>query len=260
MNALNARNIKRQNCTQNYECVFIISGGSSLRFAPSFYHVLPKSAAVAKVTNSTPQTEASGTKAEVTPSKPSATVVPKSTGNQCCKSGNNISKMNPSKNLFFFVSAGQKRKRRRSRWSSGIYVKKKHASPHTSREDAHLATDEEEEDENDEDAEKGGREKQMAMDVKSGSTPDEGSRIEPGGLERMAISVNNSLDGMERGNQEPLHPGNNDEAEIEKLTATRDKMVNVEEEERTPPGTRGTVREDASTGEMCHHMTQMKTC
>lgn len=102
MNASNVKNIRRQNCTQNYECVFIISGGSSLRFAPSFYHVLPKPAAVAKVTNSTPQTEASGTKAEVTPLKPSAAIVPKSTGNHCCKLGNNISKMNPSKNLFLY--------------------------------------------------------------------------------------------------------------------------------------------------------------
>uniref|UniRef100_H3C6D3 ATPase family AAA domain-containing protein 2 n=1 Tax=Tetraodon nigroviridis TaxID=99883 RepID=H3C6D3_TETNG len=51
-------------------------GGCSLRFAPSFYHVLPKPAAVASLT---PQTEASGTKAEVTPSKPSPAVLPKST-------------------------------------------------------------------------------------------------------------------------------------------------------------------------------------
>lgn len=112
MNASNVRTIKRQTCTQNYECAFIISGGSFLRSAPSFYHVLPKPAAAAKVTNLTPQTEASATKAstkEVTPSKPSAPVVVKSTGNQCCKSGNNISKINPSKNLF--MSRQDKRER-----------------------------------------------------------------------------------------------------------------------------------------------------
>lgn len=79
----------------------IISGGSSLQFAPSFYHVLPKPAAAAKVANLTPQTEPSGTKPEVTPSKPPAAVVLKSTGNQRCKSGN-ISKLNPGKNLFLF--------------------------------------------------------------------------------------------------------------------------------------------------------------
>lgn len=185
----------------------IISGGSSLQFAPSFYHVLPKPAAAAKVANLTPQTEPSGTKAEVTPSKPPAAVVLKSTGNQHCKSGN-ISKLNPGKNLFFpfffFVLAGQKKRRRRNRWSSGICVKRKHASPHTSREDAHLATDEEEEDGDDEDAERGGRDKQV-------------------------------------------------EAETEKLTATGNKIVNVEEEEpaqMATPGTRRAVREDPGTGEM----------
>lgn len=128
-----------------------------------------------------------------------------------------------------------------------------------------MATDEEEEDGDDEDAEKGGREKQKAMDAKSGSTPAEGSRIEPGDLERLAISVDNSQEirtGLERGNQEPSRSGNTVEAETEKLTATGDKMVNLEEEEPTQmatAGTRGTVRGDPRTGEKCHHMNQMKS-
>lgn len=248
MNASNVRNIKRQNRTQNYESVFITSGGSSLRCAPSFYHVLPKPATGEKVTNLTPQTEASGTKADVTPSKPFVAVVHKSTGNQCCKSGNIISKTNPSKKSFF-VLAGQKKKRRRRRWSSGIYIKKKLTSPHTPNKDAQLAA---KEDGNDEDPEKGGRGKQRAMDVTSESTPAEGSRIELGGLERLAISVDNSQEsrtGVERGNREPSHSGN----DVEAQTATGNEMVSVEEEEPTQmatPGTRRTVREDPSTGEM----------
>lgn len=151
--------------------------------------------------------------------------------------------------------AGQKRKRRKSRWSSGIYVKRKHASAHTSREDSHLATDDEE-NVDDEDVERGGRDKQKAMDVKSGSTPAEGSRVEPGSLERLAISADNSQirqAGMEGGNQGPSCSDNNGEAEKEKLTASGNKMVNVEEEEprRTAtPETRRTVREDPSTGEI----------
>lgn len=128
--------------------------------------------------------------------------------------------MNPGKNLFLFVLAGQKKRRRRNRWSSGICVKRKHASPHTPREDAHFSTDEEEED--DEDAERGGREKQRAMGAKAGSTPAEASRIEPGGV------------------------GNNVEAQTEKI-------INVEEDEPTQlatPGTRRAVRGEPNTGEM----------
>uniref|UniRef100_H3DP25 ATPase family AAA domain-containing protein 2 n=1 Tax=Tetraodon nigroviridis TaxID=99883 RepID=H3DP25_TETNG len=168
-------------------------GGCSLRFAPSFYHVLPKPAAVASLT---PQTEASGTKAEVTPSKPSPAVLPKSTG--------------------------QKRKRRKSRWSSGVYVKKKQTSPQISREDAPLAIDEEEESGHDEDAEN---------------------------------SVDNSQEGcagVERGNQEPPCSGNMVGAEKEKLTATWNNMVHVEEEEPTPvatPRRNRSAGEDPGTGE-----------
>lgn len=119
-----------------------------------------------------------------------------------------------------------------------------------------MATDEGEEDGHDEDAERGGRGKQRAMDVKSGSTPAEGSRIEPGGLESFAISVDKSQEsrtGMERGNQEASRSGNDVEGETEKLTATGNKMVNVEEDEPTQmatPGTRRTVRETPSTGKM----------
>lgn len=114
-----------------------------------------------------------------------------------------------------------------------------------------MASDEEDEDGEDEDAERGGREKHRAMDVKSGSTPAEGSRIEPDGLESRAVSVGNSQEsctGVEKGNQEPSCCGDN-----VKLTAPGNKMVIVVEEEPTQMATTGTsrtVREEPSTGEM----------
>lgn len=117
----------------------------------------------------------------------------KSTGKRCCKPGNDISRWN-SENIFSFVSAGQKKKKRKSRWSSGIYVRRKNASPHTSREDAHLATDEEEDNgDEDEDAERGGKE-QMAMGVESVSTLPQGGRRRRDGQERWVKSSNTAED------------------------------------------------------------------
>ncbi|XP_044062597.1 ATPase family AAA domain-containing protein 2-like isoform X2 [Siniperca chuatsi] len=99
---------------------------STVRFAPSFYHVLPKQSkppAEAKITDMTPQREPAG---------PTTAVTPNTT---------------------------QKKKRRKSRWSAGVYAKKKSSSsPYMSRDDTHLGTDEEEEDGDDEEeeVEKGG--------------------------------------------------------------------------------------------------------
>lgn len=79
------------------------------------------------------------------------------------------------------VSPAQKKKRRRSRWSTGSYSKKKSScSPHTSRDDAHSDVEEEDGD-NEEEVEKGGgaecdeqtggEEDQMMVDVESGPAP-----------------------------------------------------------------------------------------
>uniref|UniRef100_A0A3P8TJN4 ATPase family AAA domain-containing protein 2 n=1 Tax=Amphiprion percula TaxID=161767 RepID=A0A3P8TJN4_AMPPE len=115
-------------------------GCSNARFAPSYYHVLPKqpkSPAEAKITDVTPQRE---------------------------PVGNTVAK----------------KKRRKNRWSNGYLAKKKSSSPHVSRDDAQLGSDEDEEDRDDEDeAEKGGAERdeadgaeadQMVVDAESGPT------------------------------------------------------------------------------------------
>ncbi|XP_034730547.1 ATPase family AAA domain-containing protein 2-like isoform X2 [Etheostoma cragini] len=132
------------------------------RYAPSFYHVLPKqskSPAEANITDMTPQREPAVPTAAVTPNtSASAVTTPKNTA--------------------------QKKKRRKSRWSTGSYSKKKSScSPHTSRDDAHSDGEEEDAD-NEEEVEKGGgaecdertegEEDQMMVDVESGSTPAQG--------------------------------------------------------------------------------------
>ncbi|XP_035862222.1 ATPase family AAA domain-containing protein 2 isoform X3 [Sander lucioperca] len=132
---------------------------STARFAPSFYHVLPKqskSPAEANNIDMTPQREPAGPTAAVTPNtSASAVTMPK--------------------------NSAQKKKRRRSRWSTGSYSKKKSScSPHTSRDDAHSDVEEEDGD-NEEEVEKGGgaecdeqtggEEDQMMVDVESGPAP-----------------------------------------------------------------------------------------
>ncbi|XP_026227888.1 ATPase family AAA domain-containing protein 2 isoform X2 [Anabas testudineus] len=136
------------------------------RFAPSFYHVLPKqstSLADAKITDITPQREPTGATGSVTPNTSAFTVTtPK--------------------------NSAQKKKRRKSRWSAGLYSKKRSSScPHISRDDAQLGSDEDEEDEDDEEEiekEAGGEcdegtgeeEDQMMVDVKlSPATAQEGN-------------------------------------------------------------------------------------
>ncbi|XP_056300292.1 ATPase family AAA domain-containing protein 2-like isoform X3 [Pseudoliparis swirei] len=104
---------------------------AAARFAPSFYHVLPK--------ESKPPAEAS----ETTPQREllSATVTP-NTGAYAATTPKNTA---------------HKKKRRKSRWSSGLYSKKKSScSPHTSRDEAHLRSDEEDGDDEEEEVEKGG--------------------------------------------------------------------------------------------------------
>ncbi|XP_034552830.1 ATPase family AAA domain-containing protein 2-like isoform X2 [Notolabrus celidotus] len=102
---------------------------SSVRFAPSFYHVLPKQSrlpAEVKITEMPLQRE---------PARPTAAITPTSSASAGAAFKNTV----------------QKKKRRRSRWSAGVYAKKKSSSsPHTSRDDAHMGSDDEEEDGDDE--------------------------------------------------------------------------------------------------------------
>nr|XP_046256103.1 ATPase family AAA domain-containing protein 2-like isoform X2 [Scatophagus argus] len=136
-------------------------GCSTVRHAPSFYHVLPKQSkppAEAKIADMTPQREPTGPTAAATLNASAPAVM-------------------------VLRSTAQKKKRRKSRWSAGFYSKKKSSSsPHTSRDDAHMGSDEEEEDGDDEeevekggvtecDEGAGGKEEQMVVDVESEPAP-----------------------------------------------------------------------------------------
>ncbi|KAL6108851.1 atad2 [Pungitius sinensis] len=134
---------------------------STARLAPSFYHVLPKPSkypAETNITDITPQREPAGPTAAVTPSTSASAVT-------------------TSKNT------AQKKKRRKSRWSAGLYSKRKSpCSPHMSRDESHLGSDDEDVDnEEEEEVEKGGggraaaefegtrgEEDKMMVDVESG--------------------------------------------------------------------------------------------
>ncbi|XP_074510873.1 ATPase family AAA domain-containing protein 2 isoform X3 [Sebastes fasciatus] len=157
---------------------------STIRYAPSFYHVLPKqsqSPAEVKIPGMTPQREPSGPTAAVTPNtSASAVTTPKNTA--------------------------QKKKRRKSRWSAGLYSKKKSSSSsHISRDDAHLGSDEEDGDDEEEvekggegtecDEGTGGEEDQMMADVESGRAPAQEGSLEP------TVKEQDSQEGREEGSE-----------------------------------------------------------
>ncbi|XP_008322158.1 ATPase family AAA domain-containing protein 2 isoform X3 [Cynoglossus semilaevis] len=97
------------------------SGCNTGQFTPSFYHILPQQPSEVRTTNMTPQRDTADTTPAVTPSSsPPAVKPPKSTVN---------------------------RKKRRRRWATGRYMKKKSLSPHTSKDDSLLISDENEDDE-----------------------------------------------------------------------------------------------------------------
>lgn len=181
--------------------------------------------------------------------------------------------MNPS-GIFFF-SAGEKKRRRKSRWSSGIYVKKRLVSSPQAREDA-----------------EGGTKGQTLMDLELVSTPADKSHVREGGEERwvessyaaegeagtnsnrqhkrddMDIGVaGKQTDRAGNGNSEAIsvenHEGRHTRMEIEtsshgkfvqnetqKLKATGSKIVTVAEKAPAKMATPRTMREDLNTGEM----------
>ncbi|XP_014324248.1 ATPase family AAA domain-containing protein 2 isoform X1 [Xiphophorus maculatus] len=140
-------------------------GCSTARFAPSFYHVLPKHPrSAAGPNNFPPQSE---------PVEPTVAAASNTT----------VSAVTTPKNTV------HKKKRRRSRWSTGYIAKKKpSSSPHVSKDDA---SDEDEDDGDDEDeagkegaAEKpNGGIKEGLMDVEPGSAADQERSSEPNGQE-----------------------------------------------------------------------------
>ncbi|TNN36157.1 ATPase family AAA domain-containing protein 2 [Liparis tanakae] len=108
---------------------------AAARFAPSFYHVLPK--------EPQPPAEASETTPHGELLRPTAALTP-NTGAHAATTPKN--------------SAHKRKRRKKNRWSSGLYSSKKKSScsPHTSRDEAHLLSDEEDGDDEEEEVEKGG--------------------------------------------------------------------------------------------------------
>ncbi|KAM6936195.1 ATPase family AAA domain-containing protein 2 isoform 2-T2 [Lycodopsis pacificus] len=164
---------------------------STAQFAPSFYHILPK------ITDITPQREPTGPTATGTPNtSASAVTKPKNTA--------------------------QKKKRRKSRWSTGLYPKKKSScSPHMSRDEAHVGSDEEDGDDEDEEVEKGGgtecdegtggEEDQMVVDVESGPAPAQEGSFGPTVTERDSRAADDTLIQCDTGKAE-----NDDQSQNEK--------------------------------------------
>uniref|UniRef100_A0A4W6ECK4 ATPase family AAA domain-containing protein 2 n=1 Tax=Lates calcarifer TaxID=8187 RepID=A0A4W6ECK4_LATCA len=101
-----------------------------------------------------------------------------------------------NKSLSPSVPPAQRKKRRKSRWSTGLYAKKRSSSsPHVSRDDTLLGSDEDEEDGDDEEeAEKeagaerdegtGGEEDQMVVDVESGPAEAQEGSVGPNAKEQ----------------------------------------------------------------------------
>ncbi|XP_031731941.1 ATPase family AAA domain-containing protein 2 isoform X1 [Anarrhichthys ocellatus] len=155
---------------------------STAQFAPSFYHVLPK------ITDITPQRE---------PARPTATVTPNTSASAVTKPKNTT----------------QKKKRRKSRWSTGLYPKKKSScSPHMSRDEAHVGSDEEDGDDEDEEVEQGGgaecdegtggEEDQMVVDIESGPSPAQEGSFGPTVKERDSRAADDMLTQCDTGKAE----------------------------------------------------------
>ncbi|XP_035020238.2 ATPase family AAA domain-containing protein 2 isoform X1 [Hippoglossus stenolepis] len=163
---------------------------TTTRFAPSFYHVLPKqpkSPAEDKITDTTPQRDPAGATAAVTPyTTSSAFTTPKNTA--------------------------QRKKRRKSRWSAGVYVKRKSfSSPHLSRDDIKLGSDEDEVDGDDEEeAEKEGSPEPM-MEQESQEKEEKEGRSGP--AEDGVILSENENDHYKRDEKEEVDKAVTDELE-----------------------------------------------
>ncbi|XP_053289105.1 ATPase family AAA domain-containing protein 2 isoform X3 [Pleuronectes platessa] len=171
---------------------------TTTRFAPSFYHVLPKqpnSPAEAKFTDTTPQRDPTGAIAAVTPyTTSSAFTTPKNTV--------------------------QRKKRRKSRWASGVYVKRKSASSlHLSRDDIQLGSDEDEVDEDDEEeAEKDTGAEVTEGEVDKQSGPAEGQEGSPEPMMEQGSQEKEEKDGRNGAAENDYYTGDEKE-EVDQAVA-----------------------------------------
>ncbi|KAJ4930997.1 hypothetical protein JOQ06_025298 [Pogonophryne albipinna] len=155
-------------------------GCTTVQFAPSFYNVLPKlskSPAEAKTTERTPQSEPAQSTAAAYPNTSASFVTtPKHTA--------------------------QKKRRRKSRWSSGFIAKKRSScSPHTSRDDEGSLGPTE----NEEDSQQGREEKSPAAEDKvilcGSGKPEDDDQIEKESVDKDQSGQSEEIKVLKGGNQ-----------------------------------------------------------
>lgn len=176
------------------------------------------------------------------------------------------------------VSPAQKKKRRKSRWSAGVFAKKKSSSsPHTSRDDAHLGSDEEEEDGDDEEEEEVGKggggaecdgrtegeEDQMTVDVESGTTPAQEGSLGPTakeqdsqeGREERSQAAEDKVILCETGNPENDEQTQNEQKKVDK--AVKDQPRKSEENQvLTKAGNKNSETISVNTNKDSHTRTE----
>ncbi|XP_017265508.1 ATPase family AAA domain-containing protein 2 isoform X2 [Kryptolebias marmoratus] len=171
-------------------------GCSTAQFTPTFYHVLPKQPKAATDTNiirTPPQSE------KVEP----AAVVATNTS---------VSSVTTPKNT------AHKKKRRKSRWSTGYIPKKKsYSSPHVSRDDTHFGSDEDDGDNEDEVEKEGGAENHHAIAAKENRVDAE-KEAEPAAVQE--------------GGSEPMVGAESSQEEEEKKPAAEDEGILTDEDEQ----------------------------
>lgn len=197
-------------------------GCAVAKFAPSFYHVLPKQPRVsteAQICDATPIREAASSTATVASVKPVVTTV----------STPKIS--------------GQKKKRRRSRWASGVIAKKRvSSSPHVAKDNTQSEDEEEDEDDEDE-GDKGGDEgqeqEQMVANAESANEQDQCGEMEESSRavgdenvrdERLAEDdqAQNTEGGMGKTETDTLTVVHNDDTEAPKENLAQEQSETLE--------------------------------
>ncbi|XP_060937855.1 ATPase family AAA domain-containing protein 2-like [Limanda limanda] len=192
---------------------------TTTRLAPSFYQVLPKqpnSLAKAEITDTTPQRDPAGATAAVTRyTTPPAFTTPKNTV--------------------------QRKRRRKSRWAAGVCVKKRSAfSPHLSRDEIKLGSNEVDGDD-EEEAEKdtGAEVTEGEVDIRSGPAEgQEGSPEQEGRKGTLSANTRNILIETERGDHhEQSITAERGETQEQRLATAQNRHAEPMEVEATETST-----------------------
>uniref|UniRef100_A0A669E674 ATPase family AAA domain-containing protein 2 n=1 Tax=Oreochromis niloticus TaxID=8128 RepID=A0A669E674_ORENI len=147
--------------------------------------------------------------------------------------------------LQHFFSPAQRKKRRKSRWSTGYYAKKKSISPHVSKNDDQLGSDEEEEDGDDEDeVEKAGEERDEGDGVEEDQTIAD-AESEPAETHIDGFGLSGEIQSSQEGRVEKKAESE-DERNVRRMTRAlknavlQQQMINVDKalqilDKETPP-------------------------